>query len=287
MLSAGQTVVLLAGKLRCTTPRPAGSFGGDIVNGSAAAWAFAQHVHPVSTKFVLVALACFASKDWLACLSASDIAEKTSLKRSVIFEALAQLKKLGLIQPTGNYKGLLPIYSVDPSTERTLPVHCVDPSTERTPTRPLSGRLLSSPSPGLLFLFSLPGRQSPPNPPQGGNGQLDLIEPKKAHKPKKNQYSQSFETFWAAYPDTNDSKYKTYEVWNRLKPPIEECLEAIPVSKRVRNGKMDLWNIRANGSGVDSGNSKNHEKANKKAYPRTDSNRVHRILERASAFRIL
>ena len=210
------------------------------MNGSAAAWAFAQHVHPVSTKFVLVTLACFATRKWLACLSVSDIAKNTGLKRSVIFESLAELKKLELIKTIGNNK-LVPIYSVDPSTVRTPPVHCADST--RPLCGPLNGSLPSSSPPPITSASTLPLFPIPPLPPTGGippaggNGSSDLVEPKKAHKPKRNQYSQSFEVFWAEYPDTNASKYTTYEIWNRLKPPLEQCLEAIGVFKKSNDWK--------------------------------------------------
>ena len=210
------------------------------MNGSAAAWAFAHQIQPVSTKFVLITLACFASKKWLASLSVPDLTKNTGLDRSSIFRALAQLKKLGLIQPVV-LKDKIMIYSVDPSHHATLPVSLCDSKglTMRRVKRSLPS---SSPPPeprsSTLSLF--PNPPLPPTggiPPAGGNGSLDLVEPKKAHKPKRRQYSQDFETFWAAYPDTNASKYTTYEVWNRLKPPLEQCLEAIGVFKKSSDWK--------------------------------------------------
>jgi hypothetical protein len=202
------------------------------VNGSAAAWAFAQHVHPVSTKFVLVALACFASRKWLTCLSVSDIAKKTSLKRSIIFEALAELKKLGLIQPIGAFEGQLPIYSVNPSTYWTGPVHTVDES--RPQAARVNGSLPPSSPPSrppssTLSLFP----DTPPLPPQGGNG-VSVVSPRQTRKPKSTEPSEDFLQFWDEYPRHKKMK-DAWKAWQQTNPPLSVVLESLAEHKKSQD----------------------------------------------------
>jgi hypothetical protein len=92
-----------------------------------------------------------------------------------------------------------------------------------------------------------PLKVTPYSPPKGSkqstslNGHFpqtpDGSSPKGDGKvTKRFQYPKEFEVFWSAYPDTNASKFETYQTWNRLKPPLDQCLEAVGVFK-----KTDSW----------------------------------------------
>ena len=208
------------------------------MNGSAATWAFAQHVQPVSTKFVLVTLACFATREsWQASLSVLDVAKHTGLKRSAIFEALAQLKKLGLIQATGVLTGpsnQLPIYSVNPSRCWTPTRPDSGPVQMLDSTRPDNGPPLPSPPPPITSASSslFPVQpDTPPLPPQGGNGQLDLPEVKNTRK-QKEEWLAAFEEFWAAIlPANRKGKKRACELFLKaLKngTTIQEIFDGIP-----------------------------------------------------------
>ena len=80
-----------------------------------------------------------------------------------------------------------------------------------------------------------PLKESPSSPP---NGSAENSSPKGDGKVMKRfQYPEPFETFWIAYPDTNASKFDTFQVWKRMQPPLDQCLEAIGVFKKSDNWK--------------------------------------------------
>ena len=94
---------------------------------AATTWAFAQKIES-STKFVLVALADYANKKWLAWPSVAALEEKTCLKRRAILYALADLKKAGFIESLDERKGdtkQIPVYQLKGCTT------CTVTSTER------------------------------------------------------------------------------------------------------------------------------------------------------------
>lgn len=68
-------------------------------------WAFAQDGLTSAQKFVLVALADYASESLLLWPSVAAIVEKTGMDRKTILESLATLEKRGLIRDTGGRKG--------------------------------------------------------------------------------------------------------------------------------------------------------------------------------------
>lgn len=209
-------------------------------------WAWGQHI-PATSKFVLIALAFYAKKDWRTCLSVPDIAERTSLDSRTIFRALAQLKAFGLIKSSGDYKGFLPIYSLDPC-------HSVmgTPVTQSGGGDTQSGvheRSLPSPPPletSSSSLFQTKTEDTPPLPPQGGNGSslFPELAPIATKKPKRKsrivpkQPSEEFRTFFDAYPRGEDMK-RAWAAWWRseeTRPPLSEILEAIRRAK-----KTDGW----------------------------------------------
>ena len=206
---------------------------------SATAWAFAQQVHPVSTKFVLVMLAWCASKEWEAYLSASDIAKRTSLDQRSIFRSLAQLKKLGFIQPTGSFVGQLPIYRVNPCHSVTPDI--VSPLTHCHGTPDINARVNGS---SLSSSTPLPSEETttmtPPLPPLGGNGSLLFPElPPAARKKcvankKDAEPSEDFLTFWREYPRHKKMK-DAWKAWQQMKPPVSLVLESLAEHKKTQD----------------------------------------------------
>ena len=210
------------------------------MNVSAAHWAFAHQIQPVSTKFVLITLACFASRKWLVSISVPDLIEKTGLHRRAIFMALAELKTLGLIESVG-FEGpkKIPIYSVKGCNKCTLGVQYMH---SRGAINALERSLPSSsppPEPRSSTLSLFP--DAPPLPPQGGNG-VCLAKIKKARKTKlkETEPSEDFLTFWDAYPRKQKMK-DAWKAWQQMNPPLSIVLESLAEHKKTeqwRRGKQ-------------------------------------------------
>jgi hypothetical protein len=73
---------------------------------SALNWAFAQKIKPATRKFVLVTLANFANEDSLAFPCIQTLEDFTCLDRKTIVSCLTSLMRDGLIEDTGDRKGI-------------------------------------------------------------------------------------------------------------------------------------------------------------------------------------
>lgn len=75
------------------------------VSYSAVAWALAQPVNKSAAKFVLVAIASYATDDMLSWPSIKAVADATAQDRKTVLASVAKLVDLGFIEDTGQRKG--------------------------------------------------------------------------------------------------------------------------------------------------------------------------------------
>lgn len=106
----------------------------------------------------------------------------------------------------------------------------------------VNGSLPSSSPPPKTSASTLPlFPNTPPLPPQGGNGQL-LISKSKTRKPKESEPSDEFLDFWEEYPRKVAQK-TAWKAWQKSNPPFSLVMESLAnhrKSTQWRQGKEHI-----------------------------------------------
>ena len=176
-------------------------------------------------RLVFVCIAERMKSNGQARCSLNDIAKRAAMFSDNIPRLIRELEGLGeLIVLKKGDSAKSKLYQISPTIMVILPatIMVIERSIMVILTKGFPR--LFSPSYNLR-LFSSPLPRYTPPPPSGGNGSLDLAEPKKAHKQKSGDPSPDFLAFWDEYPRHVAMK-AAWKAWEKTNPPLSIVLES-------------------------------------------------------------